>query len=537
MSKKARRKARRRRYRNVRIVCVAVLAVAVIAAWGVYFRDSVRIADHVPAGCALMLAANDLWPGVRELPQWDYAVESCGESVAWLAAADALSDTKKTLLMCLVCEEVRVVMCSEGGSDASAICLVKLSRLGKLSDLLARLSRRVRVESLGDVKLRRVNRGRPFYYTVLGRLLIGGESPDRVVEAATLSGDKKFVESNGFAQMERRDKVPWLAFYRDLGTETTGEQAGAFKSAYGVVHVEKDGIQAEFEAPFAPEFRKSASDVIGKMQRRTVRTSTRMPADVIAGLTVCGSAPFGEILESAAQAFELPRLRPDSWDSIITGRGSTLAASCGALFAEFVDALSNEATLALTNVEVDEIVPTPEFIFFGKAREGMQEDLLEKLEQTAERGGDGPYGLQKKRVKGVDTAYIDLPEGRALQLCFAGIGDLFAVTTSEYALESFLDTALGNTPSIKMAEPDLIEPEEGANLVLVLNTQRLAEESEELLELLLEYDLLVDVDREKYDTRISPVLGLGRLFRPVGVSVSLGSDCITGDVKVPFAKM
>ncbi len=536
MSKKAKVKARRRN-RNVRIVSVAVLAVAMMAAWGIYFRDSTGIADHVPASCTLMLAANDLWPDVRDLPQWDHAVESCGGSVAWLAAADALSGTKKTLLMCLIGDEVRVVMCSDGGSETSAICLVKLSRLGKLLDLLARLSRRVLVESHGDVNLRHVNRGRPFYYTVLGRLLIGGESPDRVVEAATVSEGKGFVEPRSLMRMERSGNVPWMAFYRNLEGSATGAEDGVFSSVYGVLNVKEEGIQAEFEASFAPEFRKNAAEVIGKMQRRTVRTGTRMPADVIAGLTLCGSAPFGEILDSAAQAFGWPKLRPDSWDSIITGRGSTLAASCGALFAAFVDALSNEATLALTNVEVDEILPTPEFILFGKAREGMQDDLLEKLEQAADRSGTGTYSLQRKRIKGVDTAYIDLPEGRSLQLCFAGIGELFVATTSEYALESFLDTALGNTPSIKMAEPDLIEAEEGANVVLVLNTQRLAQESEDLLELLLEYDLLADMNREKYDTRIAPVLGLGRLFRPVGVSASLGSDCITGDVKVPFVNM
>ena len=536
MSKRAKRKAQRRN-RKVRIVCVAVLALAVLVSWLVYFRDSARIADHVPAGCALMVVANDSWQHVRELPQWDRAVESCGEAVPWLADADALSNTKKTFLMYLVGKEVRVVMCSDGATDVSAICLVKLSRLGKFSDLMARLLRRVRVELHEGVNVRRVKRGRPFYYTVLGRLLIGGDSRDGVVEAATLSRDGRFVEPQGFVEMERKDKVPWLAFYCDPQRSAAATKAGAFNSVYGILHAEQDGIEAEFEAPLSVEFRNDAAGFVEKMQPRTVRTTTRMPADVIAGLTLCGSAPFSEILESAARVFGLPQLQPDSWDSLITGRGATLAASCGALFAEFVDALGNEATVALTDIEVDEIAPTPEFIFFGEAREKAQGDLLEKLELEQTAVGTGQYHLQRKRLKGVETAYIDLPEGRSLQLCFAGIGDLFVATTSEYALEGFLDTALGNTPSIKMAEPDLIRAEEGANLILVLNTQRLAEESRDLLELLIEHDLLVDIDREKYDMRISPVLGLGRLFRPVGVSVSLGRDSMKGKVNVSFAEM
>lgn len=522
----------------MRIVCVAVLSLAVIVSWVVYFRDSARIGDHVPAGCALMVAANDLWPRVRELPQWDRAVESCGEAVPWLAAADAVSDTKKTFLMYLVGNEVRVVMCRDGGTDVSAICLVKLSRFGKFSDLVARLLRRVRVESRDGVNLRCVEKGRPFYYTVLGRLLIGGDSRDRVVEAATVSEDKKFVDPPAFVQMERRDKVPWVAFYCDPSRSEAGGEAGAFKSVYGVLHVEEDGVRARFEASFREEFSNDAQEFIQRMQPRTMWTSTRMPADVIAGLTLCGSAPFGEILDSAAEAFGLPQLRPGSWSgNVVADRGATMVASCSALFAEFVDALSNEATLALTNIDVDEIVPTPEFIFFGEAREGMQDDILERLGQTGERLGSGQYRLQRKSVKGVDTVFVDLPEGRSLQLCIAGIGNLFAATTSEYALESFLDTTLGNTPSMKMAEPDLIEPKKGANIVLVLNMQRLAEESRDLLELLIEYDLLVDVDREEYDRRISPVLGLGQLLRPVCVSVFFGADSMRGEVKVPFLKI
>jgi hypothetical protein len=67
--------------------------------------------------------------------------------------------------------------------------------------------------------------------------------------------------------------------------------------------------------------------------------------------------------------------------------------------------------------------------------------------------------------------------------------------------------------------------------------QRLAEESRDLLELLIEYDLLVDVDREEYDRRISPVLGLGQLLRPVCVSVFFGADSMRGEVKVPFLKI
>jgi hypothetical protein len=386
----------------------------------------------------------------------------------------------------------------------------------------------VRVESHDGVNVRCLKGGRRFYYTVLGRLLIGADSRDGVVEAATLSREERFVEPPAFAQMERKSKVPWAAFYWDPGTVA---------SVNGVLHVEQDGIRAEFEAPLHAEFRTAGAEFIENMQLRTVRTSTRMPADVIAGLTLCGSAPFREILESAARVFELPQLQPDSWDDIVTGRGATLAASCGALFAEFVDALGNEATLALTDIEVDEIVPTPEFIFFGEAREDVQDDLLERLGQAAERAGAGHYRLHRKRLKGVDTAYIDLPEGRSLQLCFAGIGDLFAATTSEYALESFIDTALGEAPSIGTAEPGLIEAEKGASVILVLNTQRLAEESRDLLELLLEYDLLVDVDRDKYNSRIAPVLGLGRLFRPIGVKVSLGRDSIAGEAKVSFAKM
>jgi len=111
------------------------------------------------------------------------------------------------------------------------------------------------------------------------------------------------------------------------------------------------------------------------------------------------------------------------------------------------------------------------------------------------------------------------------------------VALALYALAGFLDTALGNAPSIKMAEPDLIRAEEGANLIIVLNTQRLAEESRDLLELLVEHDLLVDMDRDKYDRRISPVLGLGGLFRPVSVSVFLDSDSMRGKVRVPFVEL
>ena len=517
--------------------CVAALVIVALVAWGLYFRDSVNISDHIPASCALMLTANDMWPSVRELPQWSYAVKSYGDDVPWLASADAVSNMKETFLMSLVGQEVRVVMWRDEGPGVSTVYLVKLSRLGKFSDVIARLLRRVRVESHEGVKIRRVERGQPFYYTVLGRVLIGGLSRDDVVDAARLPEDRKLVEPPSLGRMERGAKTPWVALYCDMEGSGVGAEASPFESLCGVLRIEQDGIQAQFDAPWRSEFRDSAAQLVEKMQPRTLRAGMRMPANVIAGLTLCGSAPFGEILDSAARAFEIPQLRPGNWGTLVTGRGATVAAACGALLAEFVDALSNEATIALTNIDIYEIVPTPEFIFFGEARQGVQEKLLHRLEQTVERVGGGQYRLQRKSVKGVETAYLDLPEGRSLQLCVAGIGDMVTATTSEYALETLIDTVVGDAPSIKVAEPDLIEPERGANLVLVLNVQRLIETSQDLLELLFEYDLLADMDREKYDRQIVPALGLGRFFRSVGVSAFLGSDSIRGEVKVPFAGM
>ncbi len=263
-----------------------------------------------------------------------------------------------------------------------------------------------------------------------------------------------------------------------------------------------------------------------------------MPASVIAGLSVCGSVPVAEILESASRTFETPQLSPRNWDSVAgNGPGATLAASCGTLLAEFVDALSNEATVALANVDVHEIVPTPELILFGEAKEGAQSALLDRLEQTGQRAADRGQQLQRKSLKGIQTAYLDLPEGRSLQLCMAAIGNIIVASTSEYALETFIDTSLGNAPSIGMTEPDLIVPEKGANMIALLNIQRLIETSEDIFELLLEYDLLANIDREIYNREVAPILGLAQLFRTVSVSLFLDSTSMTAEVKVPYARM
>jgi hypothetical protein len=422
------------------------------------------------------------------------------------------------------------VLCRGEGSDTSAICLVKLSRLGKFADLLARLLHKVRVESHGNIDLRRLGGAKPFYYTVLGRVLIGGQSREGIVEAATLSQEDRLIEPAAFAQMERKNKVPWAALYCNMeSTQTTGK-AGPVSSLYGVLHIEQDGLQARLEAPFHSQFRDRIAEFVGKMEPRTMRTTTRMPASFIAGLTLCGSVPFSEILESAGKAFGVPQLSPRNWGSLTEGRGATLAGSCGVLLAECVDAVS-------TNIDTYEIVPTPEFILFGEAKEGAQAGFLDRLERTAEGVGEGRYPLQRKSLKGIETAYLDLPEGRSLQLCMAAIGSMLVATTSEYALGTFLDTSLGNTPSIQMTEPDLIEPKHGANLIVLLNVQRLIETSEDLFELLLEYDLLANMDREKYDQKVSPVLGVAQLFRSVGVSLFLDGESVKGEIKVPFARM
>lgn|GEM_PF-4618886 len=537
MKQKLRKKGRRRK-RYVWIICAAVLAVALLLGWGIYFRDSVRIGDHVPARCALVLTANERWADVRKLPQWSYATEHYGRDLPWLARADAVSNPRVTILLSLIQDDLRLVVCGDEAADTATICLVKLSRLGKFADFLARVFRKVRVESHDGVYVRRLGGSQPLYYTVLGRVLIGGRSPDDVVEAARLPDEETFVAPAAFVQMERNDKEPWLALYCNMENRAGTAEAAPLSSVYGILHIEKDMLQGRFEAPLRSEFRDHAAELLEKMQPRTMRTSTRLPASFIAGVSVCGSVPFAEILESASRTFGAPQLRPRNWGTLAKeGRGAALAASCGALLAEFVDALTNEATVALTNVDVYEIVPTPELILFGEVKEGVQSGLLDRLEQTAQRAGDRGQQLQRKSLKGVQTAYLDLPEGRSLQLCMASIGNMVVASTSEYALETFIDTSLGTAPSIGMTEPDLIAPEKGANMIALLNTQRLMETSENIFELLLEYDLLADIDRETYDREVAPMLGLAQLFRTVSVSLFLDSASITAEVKVPYARM
>jgi len=532
------KKKRRRRKRYTWITCAAVLVVALLLAWGIYFRDSTPMSHHVPARCALVLNVNERWADVRKLPQWSYAAERHGRGLPWLAQADAVSNPRVTILLSLIQDDLRLVVHDGKETNTSAICLVKLSRLGKFADLLARVFRKVRVESHGGVQLRRLGGSQPFYYTVLGRVLIGGRSPDDVVEAATLPQEDAFIEPAAFARMERNDKEPWVALYYGMEEKAGTAPAAPLSSLYGVLHVEKDGLHGRFEAPLRSDFRDRAAEFLEKMQPRTLRTSTRMPASVIAGVSVCGSVPVAEILESASKTFEARLLSPRNWTTPRgEGRGAALASVCGALLAEFVDALGNEATVALANVDVYEIVPTPELILFGEAKAGPQSGLLDRLEQTAQRAGDRGQQLRRKSVKGVQTAYVDLPEGRSLQLCMAAIGNMIVASTSEYALDTFIDTSLGNAPSIGMTEPDLIAPEKGANVIALINMQRLMATSKDIFELLLEYELLANIDRETYDRKVAPMLGLAQLFRTVSVSFFLDSTSITAEVKVPYKRM
>jgi hypothetical protein len=537
LKQKVRKKGRRRK-RYVWITCAAVLVAALVLVWGVYFRDSVRIGDHVPARCALMLNANERWADVKKLPQWSYAVERHGRDLPWLSRADAVSSPRMTILLSLIQDDLRLIACGDDEANTSTICLVKLSRLGKFAELMARVFRKVPVESRDGVHVRRLGGSQPLYYTVLGRVLIGGPSPDHVVEAAKLPDEETFIAPASFVGMERNDKQPWLALYCNMENKAGTGQTTALSSLYGVLHVEKDGLEGRFEGPLRSEFSDRAAEFLEKMHPRTMRTSTRMPASVIAGASVCGSVPFAEILESASTTFEAPQLSPRNWSALgKEGRGAALAASCGALLAEFINALNNEATVALANVDVYEIVPTPEFILFGEAKEGAQSGLLDRLAQTQQRAGDPGQQLHRKSLKGVQTAYADLPEGRSLQLCMAAIGNMVVASTSEYALETFIDTSLGNAPSIGMTEPDLIAPERGPNMIALLNMQRLMETSEDIVELLLEYDLLANIDRETYDREIAPMLGLAQLFRTVSVSFFLDSASITAEVKVPYTRM
>lgn len=533
---------RRRRKRTLWIASIAVLVVVLIVALcGYYVRDNVAIGDHIPANCSAMLTVRDLqsrWMTLKGLPQWNYAVTNYSDEFPWLASADKMGDVKEWFLMNLIGQEVRLVACADQGSGNSPTLVVytKISRVGKFADLIARLARRVRMESDQGVGIRHIDAGGAFYYTVLGRVLVGGQSREQVSAAATLSPTARLVEPAAFVRMRSGGEAPWATLYWNFETGAVTSKTAPFKALYAAMTVEQEGIKARFEVPFTTEFGARVQQLTGKMQPRTSRTTMRMPADIVAGMTVCGSAPIAEILQNVSEAFGAPQLRPDTWSSSLASRGGTVPGVCGSLFAEVVRQFANEGTIALTNVDTYEIVPTPEFLLFGDVAPGVEKKFLDKLVRATELASSGKQQLQRKTLKGVEMVYLDLPEGKSLQVCVAEIGGMLAATTSEYALDSFIDAVLGNKPSLKTTEPNLIKPEQGANLILVVNVQRLAEVSREMFDLLLEYDLIIDMNREEYDRGIAPWIGLVELVRSVGLSGFFGSDGLAGELVAPFSR-
>ena len=129
---------------------------------------------------------------------------------------------------------------------------------------------------------------------------------------------------------------------------------------------------------------------------------------------------------------------------------------------DIIPALGDEAGFFLTDINLDGMIPIPEFAFFVKVK---QKNTLEKLMSPLFQGGKPEN--RSESYKGVDIKYIALPFGLTIQPAYCYVGDYMIVSIGLSPLKASVDSYAGASKSLadsedfKSVNQGLTEPNNG----------------------------------------------------------------------------
>lgn len=163
---------------------------------------------------------------------------------------------------------------------------------------------------------------------------------------------------------------------------------------------------------------------------------------------------------------------------------------------DLIPALGDETGVCLTDINLDGMIPMPEFVVFLKID---KKQAIDKLLSGLFRDGN-PSG-QSESYKGVDIKYLNLPFGLTFQPSFCYVGDYFLVSLSRSPIKGSIDSYSGASKSLfeneefKAVNHGLMEP---ANRVCFVKVDTLLQKAKGLCEWGIRWMTFMTEQQKKY---------------------------------------
>ncbi|MFA5164967.1 MAG: DUF3352 domain-containing protein [Candidatus Omnitrophota bacterium] len=108
---------------------------------------------------------------------------------------------------------------------------------------------------------------------------------------------------------------------------------------------------------------------------------------------------------------------------------------------DIIPALGDETGMCLTDINLDGMIPMPQFVVFLKVD---KKEAIDKMLAQFTQGGS----MQSESYKGVDIKYMNLPFGMAFQPAFCYVGDYFLFSLGREPIKGSVDSYSGAAKSL-----------------------------------------------------------------------------------------
>lgn len=108
---------------------------------------------------------------------------------------------------------------------------------------------------------------------------------------------------------------------------------------------------------------------------------------------------------------------------------------------DIIPALGDETGMCLTDINLDGMIPMPQFVVFLKVD---KKEAIDKLLAQFTQGGS----MQSESYKGTDIKYMNLPFGMAFQPAFCYVGDYFLFSLGREPIKGSIDSYSGAAKSL-----------------------------------------------------------------------------------------
>jgi hypothetical protein len=195
-----------------------------------------------------------------------------------------------------------------------------------------------------------------------------------------------------------------------------------------------------------------------------------------------------EISNEAAKANQGP-----TFNDMISGFEKQIGMS---IENDLVPALGDEIGVCLTDINLEGMIPMPQFIVFVKVD---KKETIDRLLGQFTQGGKSD--LQSEAYKGADIKYINLPFGLAFQPAFCYVGDYFLFSLGRDPIKGSIDSYSGTAKSLfesedfKAVNNGLMDP---ANKVCFVKVDTLLQKGKGLCDWAVRWLTLMSEQQKKY---------------------------------------